>query len=45
MRKVLDFWINKIEIDPLYFLNEESKQWVIPKINELGRGFKLTDFE
>ena len=45
MRKVLDFWQNKIEIDSLYFLNEESKKWVIQKVKEKGRGFELNDFE
>ena len=45
MRKVLDYWQNKLEIDPLYFLNEKSKKWVMQKIEENGRGFELNDFE
>jgi len=45
IKNVSDYWINKLKNDPFYFLNEESKKWVIPKVNKLGRGFVLTDFE
>ena len=45
VKNVSDYWINKLNEDPFYFLNEESKKWVLPKIDQLGRGFKLTDFE
>ena len=45
IKDVSDYWINKLNNDPFYFLNEETKQWVIPKINALGRGFELNDFE
>ena len=45
VKKVSDYWIDKIKGDPFYFLDEESKKWVIPKIDQLGRGFELNDFE
>lgn len=45
VKKVTDYWIDKIEDDPFYFLDEESKKWVIPKVDQLGRGFELNDFE
>ena len=45
VKNVVDFWINKLNKDPYYFLNEESRKLVIPKINKLGRGFELNDFE
>ena len=45
IKDVSDFWINKIEDDPFYFLDKESKKWVIPKVHQLGRGFELNDFE
>ena len=31
--------------DPYYFLSNESKKWVKRKVNKLGRGFELNDFE
>ena len=40
-----DFIIDKIKIDPFYLLDNESKKWVMPKVNKLGRGFLLADFE
>ena len=45
IRKVFDYWKNKLEIDPFYFLDKDSKSWVIPKVKEMGRGFELNDFE
>ena len=45
VKKVTDYWIDKIEDDPFYFLDKESKKWVIPKVHQLGRGFELNDFE
>jgi aminoglycoside N3'-acetyltransferase len=45
IKDVSDYWINKLNKDYYYFLSEESKKWVIPKINKLGRGFELNDFE
>ena len=45
VKEVSDYWINKLNNDPFYFVDEESKKWVIPKIEKLGRGFVLEDFE
>ena len=45
LKDMCDFIIYKIKIDPFYLLDNESKKWVIPKVNKLGREFKLTDFE
>ena len=45
VKKVTDFWINKLNEDPYYFLANESKKWVIRKVDKLGRGFELNDFE
>ena len=45
IKKISDYWISKLSDDPFYFLNEESKKWVIQKIDKLGRGFELNDFE
>ena len=45
VKNVVDFWITKLHQDPFYFLNDLSKQWIIPKIDKLGRGFELSDFE
>ena len=45
IKNVSDYWISKLNKDSFYFLNEESKKWVIPKLDKLGRGFLLNDFE
>lgn len=45
IKQVSDYWIYKLKNDPFYFIHEDSKNWVIPKIEKLGRGFILEDFE
>lgn len=45
LKDMCDFIMDKIKTDPFYLLDDESKKWVIPKVNKLGRGFKLSDFE
>tara|TARA_B100000767_G_scaffold275756_1_gene315101 strand:+ start:5961 stop:6809 length:849 start_codon:yes stop_codon:yes gene_type:complete len=45
IKNVVDFWVDNLQIDPFYFLEEDSKNWIIPKIEEMGRGFELNDFE
>ena len=45
IKQVSDYWIDKLKNDPFYFIEEDSKKWVIPKIEKLGRGFVLEDFE
>jgi len=44
-RTLIDFWLERLKEDPLYFLNKESLAWVAPKLEELGRPFVLEDFE
>lgn len=39
------YWLEQLNKDPFYLLNEQSKKWVIPKIDQLGRRFQLEDFE
>ena len=45
IKELVDFWLDKIKEDNFYFLNNESKNWIIPMVDKLGRGFKITDFE
>lgn len=45
LKHMCDFIIDRIKTDPFYLLDNESKKWVIPKVNKLGRGFLLRDFE
>lgn len=45
VRELVDFWLEKLNEDPLYLLNDECKLWVEPKLNQLGRPFVITDFE
>lgn len=40
-----DFWMLKLKDDPLYLLNKESRDWVTPMLDKLGRGFIQSDFE
>jgi len=39
------FWRSKLKEDPLYLLDEESKLWVAPLLDRLGRRFIISDFE
>lgn len=45
IKKLIDFWIDKIIHNPLYLLDNESKIWVEPLLETLGRPFLITDFE
>ena len=42
---LVDFWLERLKEDPLYFLNSVSIAWVSPKLESLGRRFVLEDFE
>jgi len=44
-RQLREFWVDRLNRDPLYFLDSESRAWVAPKIRELGRRFEISDFE
>jgi aminoglycoside 3-N-acetyltransferase len=39
------YWIQKIKTDPLYLLDSQSRSWVEPALEKLGRPFLLSDFE
>ncbi|WP_290824130.1 AAC(3) family N-acetyltransferase [Flavobacterium sp.] len=45
IRKLVDFWIEKLNVDSLYFLDEKTKKWVEPMLDKLGRKFLISDFE
>ena len=44
-RKIFDYILNKTESDPFYLLDQESRQWVAPMVEKLGRRLHLSDFE
>jgi len=43
--ELVNFWIEKIKENPLYFLDKESIKWVAPMLDSLGRPFLISDFE
>lgn len=45
INKLIDFWIFRLNVDPYYLIDEESKLWIVPQIDKLGRSFLITDFE
>jgi aminoglycoside N3'-acetyltransferase len=45
VKELVCYWLQKLNEDSLYFLNQESKKWVLPKLEELGRKFIINDFE
>lgn len=40
-----DFWREQLLRDPLYFLDDDSRQWVQSQLHRLGRRFVISDFE
>jgi aminoglycoside 3-N-acetyltransferase len=42
---IVHFWVEKMQEDPLYLLDANTRAWVEPKLEELGRPFLLSDFE
>ncbi len=42
---LVDAWRAAIDRDPLFLLDDESRQWVEPELQRLGRRFELGDFE
>jgi aminoglycoside 3-N-acetyltransferase len=42
---LVKYWITKMKNDRLSLLNKKTQEWVIPKLNKLGRPFQLSDFE
>ena len=43
--RLVDFWGEKLDKDPLYLLDQSSRGWVELELNRLGRRFEITDFE
>jgi aminoglycoside 3-N-acetyltransferase len=41
----VEFVIDKMKQDPLYLLDDESRNWIEPELEKLGRPFLLSDFE
>lgn len=44
-RELCAFWQARYVEDPYYFLDHESRKWIEPIIQNLGRRVKITDFE
>lgn len=44
-QQLIEFWLSKLKIDPFYLLDSESRNWIEPMLNGLGRGFIQSDFE
>jgi aminoglycoside 3-N-acetyltransferase len=38
-------WLARLERDPLYLLDQTSRSWVEPRLDDLGRRFVISDFE
>jgi aminoglycoside 3-N-acetyltransferase len=45
IKKLVDFWLEKMNADSLYLLDVETKKWVKPMLDKLGRPFLISDFE
>lgn len=42
---LVDFWLEKLNDDPLYLLSRETRSSVESMLDKFGRGFQLNDFE
>ena len=40
-----ELWVSDMKRDPFALLDDETRQWAEPKVNELGRRFSISDFE
>tara|TARA_B110000483_G_scaffold175005_1_gene207031 strand:+ start:1380 stop:2204 length:825 start_codon:yes stop_codon:yes gene_type:complete len=45
MKKLFQFWSQKMKDDHLYFLDKKTVSWVEPRLQKLGRRFERKDFE
>lgn len=45
VRNLLQGWLERIENDAFYLLDEKSRSWIEPRVRSLGRRFRLEDFE
>ena len=44
-KSMADYCLTRFQDDPYYLLDEETRNWVVEKVQQLGRPFCLTDFE
>lgn len=44
-RQLIEYWLEQLKKDPFYLLNTETRAWVEPFVNKLGRRVQLSDFE
>ena len=44
-KDMVSFWVSRLAEDPVCLLDDESKLWVEPMLERLGRRFELEDFE
>ena len=44
-RDLCELWVRAMRRDPFALLDEKTRRWVEPAIDELGRRFVLSDFE
>ena len=44
-RDLVKYWTEKLAADPLYLLDSQSRSWVEPMLEKLGRRFELEHFE
>lgn len=45
MAMICQVWQDQLQRDPLYLLDQESRAWVEPELDRLGRRFVVSDFE
>jgi hypothetical protein len=43
--KLCDLWVSEMRRDRFALLDENTRKWAEPAIEEIGRRFVLTDFE
>lgn len=44
-RTLTRFFVDEMTADPLALLDDETRRWVEPRLDELGRRFVISDFE
>ena len=40
-----DLWVTSLRVDPYSLLDDKTRKWVEPAVEELGRRFVISDFE
>lgn len=44
-KELVDVWCDRLREDPLYLIDGESRAWIAPMLEKLGRRFEQSDFE